>query len=78
VFDTFKVLVKYSCNIPMAVGKISQYMVEQLFPFCVRQGQNHLNDYTCSVIISGPEETGDDTLRIRIELNGFSLDSHWH
>jgi hypothetical protein len=76
VFDVFEILVKYFCDIAMAAGKLSQHLVEQLYPFPMRQSQNHLNDYTCSVITSRPKETGDDTLRIRIEFNGFSLNSH--
>ena len=71
-------LVKYSCDITMAAEKLSQHLLKQLCAFLVRQSQNHLNDYTCSVIISGQKETGDDTLKVRIELNGSSLDSHWH
>jgi len=79
VLDTFEILVKYFCDITMAAGKLSQHLVEQLCELLVRQRQNHLNDYTCSVIIfSRPKKTCDDTLRIRIELNGFSLDSYWH
>ena len=77
VFYPFEILVKCSCDIAVASGKVSQDLLEQPGLLVLGHCQDHPNGCACPVL-SGQEETGDDTPGIGVEIYGFSLDGDCH
>jgi hypothetical protein len=78
VLHTLVVTIENFGNVSMALGETSKYVIEQLPTGVFRKGYDSLNNSMSPILSPGHEKAGNDSFRIRYELNGFAMYHQGH